>query len=109
MQRIKLDPDAVAQELRSLPGWTEGNGKLEKRFQFADFEAAFAWMTACALEAAALDHHPDWSNVYHRVEVRLWTHDRGGITDLDFALARAMDRHAARMNGRFTDDSTPQS
>jgi 4a-hydroxytetrahydrobiopterin dehydratase len=67
---------------------------LRKTFGFADFVEAFAWMTAVALVAEKLDHHPDWTNVYHRVDVALWTHDAGGITERDFELAAAMDRLA---------------
>ena len=63
---------------------------LKKEFKFADFGEAFAFMARSALAAEKLDHHPDWSNTYNRVFVRLMTHDAGGITDFDFALAAKM-------------------
>ncbi len=68
---------------------------LSKTFLFADFAAAFAFMTRIASVAEQLNHHPDWRNVWNRVEVRLSTHDAGGITTLDFRLAAAMDEAAA--------------
>lgn len=64
---------------------------LEKTFKFKDFNAAFGFMTRTALEAERLDHHPEWKNVYNRVEVCLTTHSKGGITALDHQLAEAMD------------------
>jgi len=63
-------------------------------FIFNDFSAAFAFMTCGALAAEKLNHHPEWSNVYNRVDVRLSTHDAGGLTELDFALAEALDARA---------------
>jgi 4a-hydroxytetrahydrobiopterin dehydratase len=71
--------------------WQVADGALRKVFRFADFAAAFGFMTRAALIAAAMDHHPDWRNVYARVEVALSTHDAGGITALDFELARRID------------------
>ena len=84
---------AVAQ----LPGWSAvpGRDAIAKTFRFADFNAAFGWMSRAALAAEKLDHHPEWFNVYNRVEVTLSTHDAGGVTDLDIALARLMDAAAA--------------
>ena len=67
---------------------------IKKSFQFRDFQQAFAFMTAAALHAERHDHHPDWSNCYNRVNVTLSTHDAGGITEKDFALARCMDEMA---------------
>ncbi|MEM8741376.1 MAG: 4a-hydroxytetrahydrobiopterin dehydratase [Pseudomonadota bacterium] len=77
-------------------GWTETAGRdaLAKTFRFADFSAAFGWMTQIALTAEKMDHHPEWANVYNRVEVTLTTHDAGGLTQLDLDLAAAMDRLA---------------
>jgi 4a-hydroxytetrahydrobiopterin dehydratase len=96
MRPPRLDADAIAQELLSLTGWSLRNGKLHREFRFADFSAAFAFMTRCAMRAEQLDHHPDWSNVYNRVSVDLHTHDVGGITTLDLQLAQALDAfHAA--------------
>ena len=65
-----------------------------KTYKFDDFNAAFGWMTRVALAAEKLDHHPEWFNVYSRVEVLLATHDAGGVTDLDVTLAKLMDKAA---------------
>ena len=83
--------------LERLPGWTavEGRDAITRSFRFADFNAAFGWMTRVALKAERMDHHPEWSNVYDRVEVTLTTHDAGGVTDLDLDLAAFMDAAAA--------------
>ncbi|TDL79362.1 4a-hydroxytetrahydrobiopterin dehydratase [Palleronia sediminis] len=77
-------------------GWTRSDdGKaIDKTFRFRDFPAAFGFMTRAALHAEKADHHPEWSNTYNRVAVRLTTHDTGGLTDKDVALARAMDEAA---------------
>jgi 4a-hydroxytetrahydrobiopterin dehydratase len=90
----KLGDDAIRERLAGLPGWTLADGKLHRVFKFADFSAAFGFMTAVALVAEKMDHHPEWTNVYNRVTVDLQTHDAGGVTTLDFALASAMDRLA---------------
>lgn len=82
--------------LDSLTGWStslEGDA-IEKTFRFAGFIEAFGFMTRVALVAEKMNHHPDWSNVYRTVTVRLTTHDAGGLTELDIKLARAMDRLA---------------
>ena len=82
--------------LRELEGWSavEGRDAIGKRFTFADFNSAFGWMTRVALQADKLDHHPEWSNVYNRVDVALTTHDADGVTALDVELARFMDAAA---------------
>jgi 4a-hydroxytetrahydrobiopterin dehydratase len=87
--------------LTSLPGWSVGEGRdcLVRTYRFADFNAAFGFMTRVALLAEKLDHHPEWSNVYDRVEVLLTTHDAGGVTELDLEMARFMDRAAAPERG----------
>ncbi len=90
----RLADDAVRVRLGTLHGWTHDNGKLLREFRFADFSSAFAFMTRAAMRAEQLDHHPDWFNVYSRVKVQLSTHDAGGVTELDFLLAEAMDRYA---------------
>jgi 4a-hydroxytetrahydrobiopterin dehydratase len=94
MRPAKLTDTELASALAALPGWELRAGKLHRNFRFRDFRAAFAFMTHCALAAEALDHHPDWSNVYDRVSVDLLTHDVGGITRLDLELARLMSGYA---------------
>jgi 4a-hydroxytetrahydrobiopterin dehydratase len=78
-------------------GWkaAEGRDAIRKTFRFADFNTAFRWMTRIALAAEKLDHHPEWFNVYDRVEATLATHDAGGVTERDLALARVMEGAAA--------------
>lgn len=75
-----------------MSGWTERDGGLERDFAFADFSEAWAFMSRVALLAEAQDHHPDWRNVWNKVHVRLTTHDAGGLTGKDRALAAAIDR-----------------
>jgi 4a-hydroxytetrahydrobiopterin dehydratase len=86
----------VAAALAQLSGWTAAQGReaIVKSFKFADFNAAFAFMTEAALSASRLDHHPEWSNVYNKVEVLLTTHDAGGVTARDIELAKIMDAAA---------------
>ena len=86
--------DAIREaRLRDLPEWTydEGSRAIRRSLRFADFSEAFAFMTRVALAAEKADHHPDWSNVWNRVEIALTTHDAGGVTDRDVALAAAID------------------
>lgn len=90
-----LQPDEVAQRLLALPEWKLEGAKLHKEFHFANFSEAFGFMARSALVAESMNHHPEWFNVYNRVEVHLTTHDAGGISELDFELAREMDRIAA--------------
>ncbi|MBY0401608.1 4a-hydroxytetrahydrobiopterin dehydratase [Myxococcota bacterium] len=90
-----LSTSEIEARLLELPGWTLANGKLHRDFKFADFVEAFAFMTAAALHAEKLDHHPEWSNVYAKVSVDLVTHDAKGITELDFELARRMNEIAS--------------
>jgi 4a-hydroxytetrahydrobiopterin dehydratase len=87
-----LSAQEITDRLESLEGWSVENGKLHRSFSFSDFTEAFAFMTRAALHAEKMDHHPEWSNVYNRVEVDLTTHDAGGITELDFALAKVMNK-----------------
>ena len=77
--------------LKTLSGWAFANDGIEKTFTFKDFVEAFGFMAKVAILAEKADHHPEWSNVYNRVEVRLSTHDAGGLTDKDFDLAKAIE------------------
>jgi 4a-hydroxytetrahydrobiopterin dehydratase len=92
----KLEGAARADALASLKGWAETPGRdaIRRVFTFGDFVAAFGFMTRVALIAERMDHHPEWSNVYRTVDVTLTTHDAGGLTQKDVALAQAMDRLA---------------
>lgn len=75
-------------------GWSKVKGRsaLQKSFQFADFNAAFGFMTRAALMAEKMNHHPEWFNVYNRVDIVLSTHDAGGVTERDYKLAQFMDK-----------------
>ena len=90
----KLSEGAAAQELAKLDGWEMEHGAIKKTFKFKDFNAAFSFMTRVALLAEKMDHHPEWFNVYNRVDVKLNTHDAGGLTALDFKMAGKMDEYA---------------
>ncbi len=83
----------AAAALSQLTGWqaVEGRDAIAKSFRFKDFNAAFGFMTCVAMEAEKRDHHPEWFNVYNRVEVVLTTHDADGVSALDVALAQFMD------------------
>tara|TARA_R110002020_G_scaffold24826_2_gene81129 strand:+ start:5329 stop:5634 length:306 start_codon:yes stop_codon:yes gene_type:complete len=96
MTRQKLDSTAVAEKLAAVSTWDidAGETALHKQFKFKDFSEAFGFMARAALVAEKLDHHPEWKNVYRTVDVRLTTHDAGGLTGLDFDLAIAMDKIA---------------
>lgn len=97
MARV-MPQGARDEALAGLPGWTydEARDALAKRFSFADFVTAFGFMTQVALEAEKMNHHPEWTNVYRHVDIRLTTHDAGGVSELDFALARAIERIVQR-------------
>lgn len=84
----------AASAIEKLTGWSIKEGDrdaIEKTFQLKDFKQAWAFMSACALKAEQMDHHPEWFNVYNRVNVTLTTHDANGVTDLDVTLASYMD------------------
>ncbi|MCP5481815.1 MAG: 4a-hydroxytetrahydrobiopterin dehydratase [Spirochaetales bacterium] len=91
----KLDAAQVEKALRQLPAWKVEQGKLHREFKFADFRAAFGFMTGVALAAEKMDHHPEWSNVYNRVTIDLVSHDVGGLTSRDLELAGIIDGLAA--------------
>ena len=92
----KLSPDARKAALAKLSGWSDvaGRDAIAKTFVFKDFNQAFGFMTRAALVAEKMDHHPEWFNVYKKVDVTLSTHDAGGVTELDIKLAEAMDKLA---------------
>ena len=94
----KLTAKDRAAALTKLPGWklVDGRDAIARTFTFADFNAAFGFMTRAALVAEKMNHHPEWSNVYKTVSVTLSTHDAGGLTALDIQLAEAMDRIAGK-------------
>ena len=89
----KLTEAERTDALQTLSGWEEARGgdAIMKHFSFSDFNEAFAFMTRVALRAEQMDHHPEWFNVYNRVDVTLTTHDAGGLSELDVALAHLMD------------------
>lgn len=93
----KLIGKARSDALTALKGWREvaGRDAIQKEFKFADFNQAWGFMTRVALAADKADHHPEWSNVYNRVEIVLSTHDAGGVTEKDVALAKFIDQAAA--------------
>jgi 4a-hydroxytetrahydrobiopterin dehydratase len=96
MSRTKLSEQQLQSSLAALNAsaaspWQVVDGKLHKEFQFRDFSEAFGFMARVALAAEVMDHHPEWLNVYRTVRVDLSTHDAGGITELDFALAGRME------------------
>ena len=95
-----FDPASV---LADLTGWSVAPGHrpaIQRKLSFPDFNAAFAFMTRVAIKAETLDHHPEWSNVYNRVEVLLTTHDAGGVTENDMRLARFIDEAAKSLGGK---------
>jgi 4a-hydroxytetrahydrobiopterin dehydratase len=89
--RHKLQNDEIQAEMAKLPGWALEDGKLRADLTFASFVEAFGFMTRVALLAEAQNHHPDWSNTYNQVTIQLSTHDVGGLTRSDFALAHAIN------------------
>jgi 4a-hydroxytetrahydrobiopterin dehydratase len=92
----KLTDERRKAALASLPGWqlVPGRDAIARSFRFKDFNAAFGFMTRAALVAEKLDHHPEWFNVYDKVDVTLSTHDAGGLTERDITLAAAMNAMA---------------
>lgn len=96
MIRTPLQESEIAERLKSVPAWVrDSDGKAIRRlFVFGDFSEAFGFMTRAALAAETLDHHPEWTNVYRKVDIRLTTHSAKGLTALDFDLAERLDRLA---------------
>lgn len=90
----KLSGNERARAIASLKGWAEpasGRDAIYKEFKFTDFNAAFGFMTRVAIMAEKIDHHPEWFNVYDKVEITLSTHDAGGVSDFDIQLAHFID------------------
>ena len=100
--RLLHKPTLIAQDFnyqQELPDWnTSADGKsLQRQFTFVDFEKAFEFMALCAAFAQEIDHHPDWCNSWNRVTVSLSTHSIGGLTELDIAMAHAMNQFAQQL------------
>ncbi|MFQ6017755.1 MAG: 4a-hydroxytetrahydrobiopterin dehydratase [Kiloniellaceae bacterium] len=93
----KLTAGARRRALAELAGWTEAKGRdaIQKSFRFKSFNAAWGFMSRVALAAEKMDHHPEWFNVYGRVEITLATHDCGGLSERDIELAKRIDAYAA--------------
>jgi 4a-hydroxytetrahydrobiopterin dehydratase len=83
----KLAAADIERALAALPGWSLRDDRLYREIRFGSFVEAFGFMASMALVSESMNHHPDWSNVYSRVEINLWTHDAGGITELDVQWA----------------------
>lgn len=93
----KMTDGEVAAALGSLPGWSVENGKLHREYKFADFVDAFGFMATAAIAIEAMNHHPEWFNVWNRVTIDLTTHDSGGITAKDVELAGKLEGFAKRL------------
>jgi 4a-hydroxytetrahydrobiopterin dehydratase len=93
----KLTQKELRSSLTGLRGWKLVKGKLHREYKFADFVHAFGFMTTAALAIETINHHPEWFNVYNKVVVDLSTHDVGGISEKDIALARILDNFAGRL------------
>ena len=96
MNSEKLPPATINKKLRELDNWCLSDNKLQRKFVFEDFVEAFGFMSRVALLSETMNHHPEWSNVYNQVEIYLTTHDAGGITENDFALAEQISRLLAK-------------
>ena len=88
----KLTDKEIESEVNKMPGWKVVNGKLSKSFEFKDFIEAFSFMTRVAMHAEKMNHHPEWFNVYNKVNVDLVTHDLNGISNYDMKLANAINK-----------------
>jgi 4a-hydroxytetrahydrobiopterin dehydratase len=88
---MKINQNDVPAKLKDLPGWELQGEGLAKEFVFKDFAQAFGFMASAAVVAEKMNHHPEWTNVYNKVAVRLTTHDVGGLSEADFELAKRMN------------------
>lgn len=97
----RIPSSDIENSIKDLEGWSkvESRDAIEKSFKFKDFNAAFAFMTACASYAEEINHHPEWFNVYNRVDVVLSTHDVGGLSDLDLKIAKKMNDFSSVSGG----------
>lgn len=97
-ERDRLQTAEIAKALEGLPGWSLATGglRLERTFIFGDFVSAFGFMTQVALVAERMDHHPEWTNIWNRVDIALTTHTAKGITVRDIELAKSLDAIASR-------------
>ena len=98
MAATRLSQETIADLGRSLPSWTVAEGYIERRWQFETFVQAWGFMAQVALLAESMNHHPNWSNVYGQVTIRLTTHDLSGLSTLDIALAEAIERLEPRQS-----------
>jgi 4a-hydroxytetrahydrobiopterin dehydratase len=89
---VPLSEPAIRDALPRVPEWTRKGDHIVREFGFPDFTRAFGFMTQVALRAEAMNHHPEWSNVWNKVVVRLSTHEAGGLSELDFSLAEQIDK-----------------
>lgn len=87
----KLSEAQINEQLKNIKGWNYENGSITKSFKFNDFKETFSIMTRIAFECEAMNHHPDWENVYNSLKISLNTHDVGGITENDFSLAQKIE------------------
>ncbi|MEO1486106.1 MAG: 4a-hydroxytetrahydrobiopterin dehydratase [Bacteroidota bacterium] len=87
----KLNTSEIETQLNALDGWSYDSESIHKTYTFSDFKAAFSVMTRIAFECEAMNHHPNWENVYNRLTIHLNTHDAGGVTALDFELAKRIE------------------
>ncbi len=97
MKEPKLTANKISAALAGLPGWTVVKDKLHREYKFPDFVHAFGFMATCATAIQAMDHHPEWFNVYNKVTVDLSTHDSGGITQKDVELAKLLESFAKKL------------
>lgn len=95
----RLSPEQQQEKLAALPGWAMATDReaLYREFRFPGFNSAWSFMTSVALYAEKMNHHPEWFNVYNRVEITLATHDAGGLTEKDFALATFISKSAEKI------------